>query len=163
VAVEHGFHGRTAAAGAATWGAKKWYGLPRPPFDVVFGPRNDVAAMHAAVDDKTAAVIVEPVQGLAGAFDLATDFLRAARQACDRNDALLILDEVQSGIGRLGAPFGADLYRVQPDILTTAKGVAGGFPCGAVLMTPTIASQLSPRSEERRVGKVGRSRWSPTH
>ena len=144
VAVEHGFHGRTAAAGAATWGAKKWYGFPRTPFDVVFVPRNDVAAMHAAVDDKTAAVIVEPVQGLAGAFDLATDFLRAARQACDRNDALLILDEVQSGIGRLGAPFGADLYRVQPDILTTAKGVAGGFPCGAVLMTPTIASQLSP-------------------
>src|SRR5690606_35017312 len=70
VAVEHGFHGRTAAAGAVTWGAKKWYGFPRAPFDVVFVPRNDVAAMHAAVDEKTAAVIVEPVQGLAGAFDL---------------------------------------------------------------------------------------------
>jgi acetylornithine/N-succinyldiaminopimelate aminotransferase len=144
VAIEHGFHGRTAAAGAATWGAKKWYGFPRTPFDVVFVPRNDVAAMHAAVDDRTAAVIVEPVQGLAGAFDLATDFLRAARQACDRHDALLILDEVQSGMGRLGAPFGADLYRVLPDLLTTAKGVAGGFPCGALLLTPTIASTLEP-------------------
>ncbi|HEX6994845.1 MAG TPA: aminotransferase class III-fold pyridoxal phosphate-dependent enzyme [Gammaproteobacteria bacterium] len=144
VAVEHGFHGRTAGAGAATWGAKKWYGFPRAPFDVVFVPRNDVAAMHAAVDDKTAAVIVEPVQGLAGAFDLATDFLRAARQACDRHDALLILDEVQTGMGRLGAPFGADLYRVMPDLLTTAKGVAGGFPCGALLMTPTIAKEFKP-------------------
>jgi len=144
VAVEHGFHGRTAAAGAATWGAKKWYGFPRTPFDVVFVPRNDVTAMHAAVDDKTAAVIVEPVQGLAGAFDLATDFLRAARQACDRHDALLILDEVQTGMGRLGAPFGADLHRVMPDLLTTAKGVAGGFPCGALLMTPTIAKEFKP-------------------
>jgi acetylornithine/N-succinyldiaminopimelate aminotransferase len=144
VAVEHGFHGRTAAAGAATWGAKKWYGFPRTPFDVVFVPRNNVAAMHAAVDERTAAVIVEPVQGLAGAFDLATDFLRAARQACDRHDALLILDEVQTGVGRLGAPFGADLYRVQPDLLTIAKGVAGGFPCGALLMTPTLAKDLTP-------------------
>lgn len=144
IAVEHGFHGRTAAAGAATWGARKWYGFPRTAFDVVFVPRDDVAAIHAAVDDKTAAVIVEPVQGLAGAYDLSIDFLRAARQACDRNDALLILDEVQTGVGRLGAPFGADLYRVQPDLLTAAKGVAGGFPCGAVLMTPTIASNVAP-------------------
>src|SRR5690606_38806959 len=79
-----------------------------------------------------------------GAFDLATDFLRAARQACDRHDALLILDEVQTGMGRLGAPFGADLYRVMPDLLTTAKGVAGGFPCGALLMTPTIAKEFKP-------------------
>src|SRR5690606_12245744 len=144
IAVEHGFHGGTAAAGAATWGAKKWYGFPRTPFDVVFVPRNNVAAMHAAVDERTAAVIVEPVQGLAGAFDLATDFLRAARQACDRHDALLILDEVQTGVGRLGAPFGADLYRVQPVLLTIAKGVAGGFPCGALLMTPTLAKELTP-------------------
>ncbi|HEX7081154.1 MAG TPA: aminotransferase class III-fold pyridoxal phosphate-dependent enzyme [Gammaproteobacteria bacterium] len=144
VAVEHSFHGRTAAAGAATWGSKSWYAFPRTPFDVVFVPRNDVAALHAAVDDRTAAVIAEPVQGLAGAFDLATDFLRAARQACDRHDALLILDEVQSGMGRLGTPFGADLHRVQPDLLTTAKGIAGGFPCGALIMTPSIAAELRP-------------------
>ncbi|HEU4617876.1 MAG TPA: aminotransferase class III-fold pyridoxal phosphate-dependent enzyme [Gammaproteobacteria bacterium] len=145
VAVEHGFHGRTAAAAAVTWGSlKSWYGFPRPPMDVAFVPRNDIAALHAAVDDRTAAVIVEPVQGLAGAFDLSTEFLRSARQACDRNDALLILDEVQTGMGRLGEPFGADLFRVQPDLLTTAKGLAGGFPCGAVIMTPTIAAELKP-------------------
>jgi acetylornithine/N-succinyldiaminopimelate aminotransferase len=144
VAVEHGFHGRTAAAAAVTWGARKWYGFPRTPMDVQFVPRNDIGALHGAVDDHTAAVIVEPVQGLAGAYDLGTDFLRAARQACDRHDALLILDEVQSGMGRLGQPFGADLYRVLPDLLTTAKGVAGGFPCGALIMTRTIASELKP-------------------
>ncbi len=145
VAVEHSFHGRTAAAAAVTWGAQKsWYGFPRTPMDVAFVPRNDIEALHAAVDDRTAAVIVEPVQGLAGAFDLSTEFLRSARQACDRNDAFLILDEVQSGMGRLGAPFGADLFRVQPDLLTTAKGVAGGFPCGALIMTPTIAVELKP-------------------
>jgi acetylornithine/succinyldiaminopimelate/putrescine aminotransferase len=145
VAIEHGFHGRTAAAAAATWGSlKSWYGFPRAPMDVTFVPRNDIEALHAAVDDRTAAVIVEPVQGLAGAFDLSTEFLRSARQACDRHDALLILDEVQTGMGRLGAPFGADLFRVQPDLLTTAKGLAGGFPCGAVIMTPTLASELKP-------------------
>ncbi len=145
VAIEHSFHGRTAAAAAVTWGAQKsWYGFPRTPMDVAFVPRNDIEALHSAVDDRTAAVIVEPVQGLAGAFDLSTEFLRSARQACDRNDAFLILDEVQSGMGRLGEPFGADLFRVQPDLLTTAKGVAGGFPCGALIMTPTIAVELKP-------------------
>lgn len=145
VAVEHGFHGRSAVAGAATWGAtKSWYGFPRTPMDVSFVGRDDASAMHAAVDDETAAVIVEPVQGLAGAYDLAAPFLRAAREACDRHGALLILDEVQCGVGRLGAPFGADLYAVAPDLLTTAKGVAGGFPCGALLMRPEIARSLRP-------------------
>lgn len=144
VAIEHGFHGRTAAAAAVTWGSKKWYGFPRTPMDVQFVPRGDVTALHAAVDDRTAAVIIEPVQGLAGAYDLGADFLRAARQACDRHDALLILDEVQTGMGRLGHAFGADLYRVAPDLLTTAKGLAGGLPCGAVIMTRTLAAELTP-------------------
>ena len=143
VAIEHGFHGRTAAAGAVTWGAdKSWYGFPRAPMDVTFVPRNDVTALSAAIDADTAGVIIEPVQGLAGAFDFAPEFLRAARQACDKQGALLILDEVQTGMGRLGEPFGAQLYRVRPDILTVAKGLGGGFPCGAVLMSSAIAADL---------------------
>jgi acetylornithine/succinyldiaminopimelate/putrescine aminotransferase len=143
VAIEHGFHGRTAAAAAVTWGAQaSWYGFPRTPFDVQFVPRNDGAALAAAVDTDTAAVIIEPVQGLAGAFDFAPEFLHAARAACDKAGALLILDEVQTGVGRLGAPFGAQLYGVTPDLLTTAKGLGGGFPCGALLMTPAIAAEL---------------------
>jgi acetylornithine/succinyldiaminopimelate/putrescine aminotransferase len=143
VAIEHSFHGRTAAAGAVTWGAaKSWYGFPRAPMDVSFVPREDVAALSAAIDADTAGVIIEPVQGLAGAFDFSPEFLRAARLACDRQGALLILDEVQTGMGRLGEPFGAQLYRVRPDILTVAKGLGGGVPCGAVLMAPTIAADL---------------------
>jgi acetylornithine/succinyldiaminopimelate/putrescine aminotransferase len=82
------------------------------------------------------------VQGLAGAYDLSREFLNAARSACDQAGAFLIFDEVQTGMGRLGAPFGANLYSIEPDILTTAKGLAGGFPAGAVLMQPLIARDL---------------------
>ena len=143
VAMEHSFHGRTAAAAAVTYGAMKtWYGFPRTPFDVAFVPRNDASALGAAVDSSTAAVIIEPVQGLAGAFDFAPEFLHACRAACDRTGALLIIDEVQTGMGRLGAPFGAQLHGVRPDLLTVAKGLGGGFPCGAVLLPHAIAKDL---------------------
>jgi len=130
VAMEGSFHGRTAAAAAVTHGSEKWYGFPRTPFDVQF------------VDSSTAAVIIEPVQGLAGAFDFAPEFLHAIRAACDKAGALYIIDEVQTGMGRLGAPFGAQLYNVRPDLLTVAKGLGGGFPCGAVLMPNSIAADL---------------------
>jgi acetylornithine/N-succinyldiaminopimelate aminotransferase len=147
VAMEHSFHGRTAAVAAVTWGAaQSWYGFPRPPMDVAFVPRNDVAALTAAIDRDTAGVIIEPVQGLAGAFDFTPEFLRAARQACDRVGALLILDEVQTGMARLGEPFGAQLYRVRPDMLTVAKGLGGGIPCGALLMSQEIAAELKQGS-----------------
>jgi acetylornithine/N-succinyldiaminopimelate aminotransferase len=145
VAMEHSFHGRTAAAGAVTYGAAKtWYGFPHTPFDVQFVPRNDLDGLAAAVDSSTAAVIIEPVQGLAGAFDFAPEFMHASRAACDRAGALLIIDEVQTGMGRLGAPFGAQLFGVRPDLLTVAKGLGGGFPCGAVLLPHTIAADLKP-------------------
>jgi acetylornithine/succinyldiaminopimelate/putrescine aminotransferase len=142
VAMEQSFHGRTAAAAAVTWGSEKWYGFPRTPFDVQFVPRNDLAALNAAVDASTAAVIIEPVQGLAGGFDFAPEFMHGIRAACDRAGALYIIDEVQTGMGRLGAPFGAQLHDVRPDLLTVAKGLGGGFPCGAVLMPHTIAKDL---------------------
>jgi acetylornithine/succinyldiaminopimelate/putrescine aminotransferase len=142
VAMEHSFHGRTAAAAAVTWGSQSWYGFPRTPFDVQFVPRGDESALRAAVDSTTAAVIIEPVQGLAGAYDFSTDYLHAARAACDRAGALLIIDEVQTGMGRLGEPFGAQLHRVRPDLLTVAKGLGGGFPCGALLLPHEIARTL---------------------
>lgn len=143
VAIEHGFHGRTAAAAAVSFGSDRgWYGFPSLPFEVGFVPRDDVAALAAAVDEDTAAVILEPVQGLAGAYDLAPAFLEAARSATSKAGALLIFDEVQSGMGRLGAPFGANLYGIEPDLMTTAKGLAGGIPAGAVLMRPEITEGL---------------------
>lgn len=145
VALEHGFHGRTAAAGAVTYGAaKSWYAFPRAPFDVEFVPRDDAQALARAVDASTAAVILEPVQGLAGAYDLAREFVHAARAACDAHGALLIVDEVQCGMGRLGAPFGAARLDVRPDLLTTAKGLGGGIPVGALLTSRPIAADLKP-------------------
>jgi acetylornithine/N-succinyldiaminopimelate aminotransferase len=142
-AIEHAFHGRTAAAGAITWGAaKKWYGFPRAPFDVSFIPRRDITAIAQHVTGETAAVIVEPVQGLGGAFDMGRPFLEALRQRCDEVGALLIFDEVQCGMGRTGHPFAANLYGVMPDMITTAKALGNGFPCAALLMSPRVASGL---------------------
>jgi len=149
VAFEHSFHGRTAAAAAVTWGARaSWYGFPNTPMDVQFVPRDDIAAARAAIDADTAAVIIEPVQGLAGAWDFAPDFLAAIRSASTNAGALLIFDEVQTGMGRLGEPFGAQLYGITPELLTTAKGLAGGLPAGAVIMSDDIAAQL-------RYGELG--------
>ena len=145
VAMEHGFHGRTAAAGAVTWGARdSWYGFPRPPFDVTFVPRNDAEAMIRAVTEATAAVIIEPVQGVAGAFDFAPKFMAAVRRCCDEQGAFLIMDEVQTGVGRLGASFGAAHFSVRPDFLTTAKALGGGVPCAAMLVGNDLARELKP-------------------
>jgi acetylornithine/succinyldiaminopimelate/putrescine aminotransferase len=143
LALEHGFHGRTAASAAVTWGAaKSWYGFPRAPFDVDFIPRDDIAKAEALIDGTTAAVIIEVVQGLAGAYDLDPAFVAAVSAACKRHGALLIVDEVQSGVGRTGAAFAAQLYELQPDMLTTAKALGGGFPCSALLLTGELAAKL---------------------
>jgi len=142
-AIEGSFHGRTAAAAACTWGAReKWYTLPRTPFDVSFIPRRDENATLKHVTDKTAAVIVEPVQGLAGAVDLGASFLQALRRRCDEVGAVLIFDEVQCGVGRTGHPFAANLYGVIPDMITTAKALGNGFPCAALLLTSKPAAAL---------------------
>lgn len=143
VAVEQSFHGRTAAAGAVTWGsAGKWYEFPRTPFDVSFIPRRDHAAIAQCVTANTAAVIVEPVQGQAGAFAHGAPFLTALRERCDQVGALLIFDEVQCGMGRVGEPFAAKLYGVQPDMITTAKALGAGFPCSALLMSPGVSAAV---------------------
>jgi acetylornithine/N-succinyldiaminopimelate aminotransferase len=143
VAVEGSFHGRTAAAGAVTWGAiDKWYGFPQAPFDVEFVPRGDLAAVRRVVGSDTAAVIVEPVQGVGGALDLGAEFLGALRTRCTESGALLIFDEVQCGMGRTGFPFAANLYGIAPDMITTAKALGGGFPCAALLLTDHVARHL---------------------
>jgi acetylornithine/N-succinyldiaminopimelate aminotransferase len=143
VALEQGFHGRTAAAGAVTWGASaKWYGFPRTPFDVSFAPRDNPGAVERFVDADTAAVIVEPVQGVGGAYDVGKPMLQALRQRCDDVGALLIFDEVQCGMGRTGAPFAANYYGVTPDIITAAKALGNGFPVSALLLSQRVAGQI---------------------
>jgi acetylornithine/succinyldiaminopimelate/putrescine aminotransferase len=136
VALTGSFHGRTAAAAAVAW-----YGFPRAPFDVSFVPRGDVAALEGAIRSApTAALILEPVQGMGGAVALGGGYLAAARELTRGAGAMLIFDEVQCGMGRTGQPFAAQTWGVTPDLLTTAKGLAGGFPAGAVLVSPEIAA-----------------------
>lgn len=143
VTLKGGWHGRTAATLACTDGvryeaAAHRAGVPlsrKVPFD-------DVAALDAAVDDDVAAVLIEPVQGFAGARDCAPEFLAAARRICDDRGAALLFDEVQCGVGRCGAFAAAEAYGVTPDALTFAKGLAGGLPIGAVVASPRLTDAL---------------------
>ena len=144
VSVRGGWHGRTAATLACTDGpryeeAARRSGIPlsrKVPF-------NDVAALEDAVDQSVAALIVEPVQGFAGARDCSPEFLRAARRICRDRGAALIFDEVQCGVGRCGAFSAAEAYGVVPDLLTFAKGLASGLPIAAVVATPEITSTVT--------------------
>jgi acetylornithine/succinyldiaminopimelate/putrescine aminotransferase len=144
VTVRGGWHGRTAATLACTDGARyeeaaRRAGVPlsrKVPFD-------DVAALEAAVDDGVAAVLVEPIQGFAGARECSLDFLAAARRVCDDRGAVLLFDEVQCGVGRCGAFAAAEAVGVTPDALTFAKGLAGGLPIGAVVATPALTESLA--------------------
>ena len=140
VALEHGFHGRSAGAAAVTWGSKRWYGFPRTPFDVEFIPRE--GPLSPVIDETVAAVILEPVQGVAGAYDLNTDFVGEISSRCNEVGALVIADEVQTGMGRMGAAFACNELPIRPDMLTTAKALAGGFPCSALMLREDIAEQL---------------------
>ncbi|NOX70103.1 MAG: aspartate aminotransferase family protein [Gammaproteobacteria bacterium] len=149
LALTHGFHGRTAAAAAVTWNAaESWYGFPSLPFDVDFIPRDDIDAAQTMIDSDVAAVIFEPVQGIAGAYDLSFEFVETLRQSTRAIDALLIADEVQCGMGRSGKFFASDVYQVAPDILTNAKSLGGGIPCGVVLCNEEISSAM-------KVGQLG--------
>ena len=143
VSVAGGWHGRTAACLAVTDGAKYEVGARRAGLPLsVKVPFNDAAAMTATVDKEIAAVIVEPVQGLNGARDCSVAFLEAARKACDKAGAVLIFDEIQCGVGRLGAFTAAEAFGVTPDIITMAKGLASGVPIGAMVATSAMTSDL---------------------
>ncbi len=143
VSLRGGWHGRTAATLAVTDGTKYEDGARRAgaPLSRKVAP-DDVAALAAAVDDSVAAVILEPVQGLAGARDLAPAFVDAARRITRDRGALLLFDEIQCGVGRCGAFTAAEAYGVAPDLLTMAKGLASGLPIGAVVTTAAIGDRL---------------------
>jgi len=143
VSVLGGWHGRTVGTLACTDGPRYEEAAARSGIPLSRRvPVDDVAALEAAVDDTVAAVIVEPVQGLSGARDLSTEFLRAARQACDRHGTALVFDEVQCGVGRCGAFSAAEAVGVVPDVLTLAKGLASGLPIGAVVATPAVTASI---------------------
>ncbi len=133
IAADNGFHGRTMGSLALT--GKTSIRQPFGPFgvEVTFVPYGDPAALRAAVGPECAAVFLEPCQGEAGVVPAPDGYLRAAREACDAAGALLVIDEIQSGIGRTGAWFGHQADGATPDVLTLAKGLGGGLPVGACI------------------------------
>ena len=139
VATTQGFHGRTMGALATTW--KDKYKKPFEPLagGVEFVPYGDADAMREAVDGETAAVILEPLQGEGGINPVPTEYLQAVRVATATNGAAMILDEIQTGLGRTGSMWAAEQHDVVPDVLTTAKGLGSGLPIGATLCRDWIA------------------------
>ncbi len=131
VAAEGGFHGRTFGALALTGTASKREPFAPLPGPVTFVPYGDASALRDAVSERTAAVFLEPTLGEGGVVPPPAGYLRSARATCDRTGALLVLDEVQSGIGRTGAWFAHQAESVRPDVVTLAKGLGGGLPIGA--------------------------------
>ncbi|KAB8316153.1 acetylornithine/succinylornithine family transaminase [Tolypothrix campylonemoides VB511288] len=137
------FHGRTLAAVTATAQPKYHDGYEPLPPGFVYADFNDLAAAEAAMaDGAVCAVLVEPVQGEGGVTPAREDFLHGLRALCDRHDALLILDEIQCGMGRTGALFACHGFDVRPDVVTLAKALGGGFPIGAMLVGPRAAATL---------------------
>ena len=143
-AFEGAFHGRTLLALSVTDQPKLQAPLQALLAPVTRLPFNDLAALEAADFSDHAAVIVEPIQSMAGVRSAGTAWLKALRAKCDAAGTLLIFDEVQTGMGRLGAPFAAQASGVKPDMITAAKSLASGVPMGALLMTEPVAAALKP-------------------
>jgi len=144
ITLEKSFHGRTLATLAATGQQKyqKDYSPLTPKFQSV--PINDLDALEKAITAYTCAVMLEPIQGEGGVNPTTYEYIRGVRELCDRKDVLLIFDEVQCGLGRTGKLFGYQHYDVEPDIFTLAKGLAGGFPIGALCAKDFAASAFAP-------------------
>jgi acetylornithine/N-succinyldiaminopimelate aminotransferase len=144
ITMDGAFHGRTIATIAAG-GQEKYlegFGPKAPGFDQV--PFGDIDAVKAAISDATAAILVEPVQGEGGIRPIPVEMLRALRDLCDEHGLLLILDEVQCGVGRTGKLFAHEWAGITPDLMAVAKGIGGGFPLGACLATEEAAYGMKP-------------------
>ncbi|HEX3239224.1 MAG TPA: acetylornithine/succinylornithine family transaminase [Solirubrobacterales bacterium] len=144
VSFEGEFHGRSYGSLSATPGLAKneALGPMLPGFRSV--PRNDVEALRAVVGENTAAVLIEPIQGEAGVYPTSEEALLAAREACDESGALLILDEIQTGVGRTGSLWAYQQSPIRPDVITSAKALGGGMPIGACITAPVAADVLEP-------------------
>ena len=138
------FHGRTMGALAATANAKYHEGFEPLPLGFTHVPFNDIAAIDAAIDETTAAFLIEPIQGEGGVKPADLAYLQAARQFCTERGALLVFDEIQCGMGRLGSLFAFQALGVRPDLVTIAKALSNGVPIGAVLIEARAASGLQP-------------------
>ncbi|GAA5104775.1 aspartate aminotransferase family protein [Bartonella jaculi] len=144
ITFEGAFHGRTLATLAATGEEKYLEGFGPKTAGFIQIPFYDENALRSAINKNTAAILIEPIQGEGGIRTVSHEYLRFLRKICDDNDLLLILDEVQTGIGRTGKLFAYEWSNITPDILTLAKGIGGGFPLGACLATDKAAKSMIP-------------------
>jgi acetylornithine/succinyldiaminopimelate/putrescine aminotransferase len=152
VSMEGSFHGRTLATVAATGQNKVHQGFEPLPDGFRYAPWNDPAGLERTVTDKTAAILIEPVQGESGIHPAKPEFLKKARAICDDRDILLIFDEVQCGMGRTGTLFAYQGYGVEPDVMTLAKALGNGFPIGAILANERAAGALTPGTHAATFG-----------
>lgn len=148
----NGFHGRTLFTVSVGGQPKYQQGYAPLPAGIDYFRFNDIASLEAAISDKTCAVVIEPVQGEGGVLPADPAFLKAARELCDRHNALLIFDEVQSGVGRTGKLYAYMHYGVTPDIMSSAKGLGGGFPISAMLTTDKVAPSFGVGSHGSTYG-----------
>jgi acetylornithine aminotransferase len=152
VAMKQSFHGRTMATLSATGQEKIRHGFNPVLEGFDFVTFNDAAELEAAVDGRTCAVLLEPIQGEGGIRCPDKGYLEEVRRICDAAGALLIYDEIQTGMGRTGTLFAYEQFGVQPDIMTLAKGLGNGLPIGAMLATETVAAAFSPGSHATTFG-----------
>lgn len=146
------FHGRTLGSLAATGQTKYQKGFEPMNPGFVYARYNDLPSVEAAIDENTAAVMVEVIQGEGGVIPADISFLHGLRQLCDQKGLLLIIDEVQTGVGRTGKFLASQLYGIQPDIVTLAKGLGGGIPIGACLAVDKVAAAFEPGSHASTFG-----------
>ncbi|MFP4349613.1 MAG: acetylornithine transaminase [Desulfococcaceae bacterium] len=152
VSAEKSFHGRTMATLSATGQDKIKTGFSPVLEGFDFIPFNDAKAVEKAVGPDTCAVILEPIQGEGGVVEPSPDYLKKVREICDRSGALLILDEIQTGVGRTGKLFAHSHFGITPDIMTLAKALGNGLPIGAMLATETVASAFGPGAHATTFG-----------
>ena len=144
ISFEQSFHGRSLFT-VSVGGQKKYReGFEPVPAGITHLPFNDIEALKAAISERTCAVVMEPIQGEGGIINADPAFVKAARELCDEHNALLVFDEIQTGIGRTGRLFAYEALGVEPDIMSLAKGLGGGFPMGACLATAQAASGMQP-------------------
>ncbi|USI72244.1 aspartate aminotransferase family protein [Sphingomonas morindae] len=143
IAFKNAFHGRTLGTISATDQDKMRGGFEPLLPGFRYAPFDDLAAAEALIDETTAGFLVEPIQGEGGIRPASDAFLQGLRRLCDEHGLLLVLDEVQCGVGRTGALYAHELYGVTPDIMATAKGIGGGFPMGACLATAEAAKGMT--------------------
>ena len=152
ICMEKSFHGRTMATLSATGQEKIKKGFDPVLEGFSFVPFNDIAALKAAIDEHTCAVMLEPIQGEGGIHCPAPDYLKKVRQLCDQHGMLMILDEIQTGMGRTGRLFAHTHDGVTPDIMTLAKALANGLPIGAMLATEKVAAAFGPGAHASTFG-----------